>query len=190
MKPQSRILGVDDAPFRFSDEHVPVVGVVVRAPSYVEAVLTTRVHVDGTDATDNLADAIGRSRYREGLALILLDGAALGGFNVVDIDALSRTVRVPVATVTRDRPDLEAMERVLRRKFEDWEARLEVLRRKELITIDTPHKPLYATVAGLQPHELKEAIHKCTVRGALPEPLRIAHLVATAIVRGESKGKA
>ena len=113
MKPQSRILGVDDAPFRFSDDLVPVVGVVVRAPNYVEGVMTTRVHVDGDDATDVLAGAIGRSRYRAGLALVLLDGAALGGFNVVDIDALHRTVKVPVATVTRDKPDLAAIEKAL-----------------------------------------------------------------------------
>src|SRR3989304_5305419 len=114
MKAQSRILGVDDAPFRFTDEHVPVVGVVVRAPSYVEGVLTTRVHVDGADATEALASAINRSRYRRGLALALLDGAALGGFNVVDIDALHDSTGVPVATVTREKPDLEAMERGLR----------------------------------------------------------------------------
>ncbi len=190
MKAQSRILGVDDAPFAFTDEFVPVVGVVVRAPSYVEGVLTTRVHVDGTDATDVLAAAINRSRYRTGLALVLLDGAALGGFNVVDIDALHESTRVPVATVTRDRPDLEAMERVLRRKFADWERRLEILRRKELVRVETAHKPLYATMAGLPPRDLTDAIHRCTVRGALPEPVRIAHLIATAIVKGESKGDA
>ena len=190
MKAQSRILGVDDAPFRFTDEHVPVVGVVVRAPSYVEGILTTRVHVDGTDATDVLGSAINRSRYRAGLALVLLDGAALGGFNVVDIDALHESTGVPIATVTRDKPDLDAMERVLRRKFPDGERRLEILRRKELVRVETPHNPLYATMAGIPPHELREAIQRCTVRGALPEPVRIAHLIATAIVKGESKGNA
>src|SRR6267143_1902922 len=190
MKAQSRILGVDDAPFKFTDEYVPVVGVVVRAPNYVEGVLTTRVHVDGTDATDVLATAISRSRYRRGLALVLLDGAALGGFNVVDIDALHEATGVPVATVTRDRPDLEAIERVLRRKFKDSDRRLEILRRKELFRVETPHKPLYAATAGMSPHELKEAIHRCTVRGVLPEPVRVAHLIATAIVKGESKGNA
>ena len=33
-------------------------------------------------------------------------------------------------------------------------------------------------------------VRRCTVRGCLPEPIRLAHLVATALVRGESKGKA
>ena len=36
MKSKSRFLGIDDAPFRFSDERVPVVGVVVQAPAYIE----------------------------------------------------------------------------------------------------------------------------------------------------------
>ena len=27
-----------------------------------------------------------------------------------------------------------------------------------------------------------------TIRGALPEPLRIAHLIGTALIKGESKG--
>ncbi len=190
MKAQARVLGVDDGPFAFTDEHVTVVGVVVRAPSYVEGVLTTRVRVDGTDATEALATAIGRSRYREGLALVLLDGAALGGFNVVDIDALHEAIRVPVATVTREEPDLQAMELVLRRKFADWEARLAILHRHPLMKVETAHKPLYATAVGLEPAALREAIRMCTVRGALPEPVRIAHLVATAIVKGESKGNA
>jgi len=190
MKAQGRILGVDDGPFQFSDEFVPVVGVVVRAPSYVEAVLTTRVHVDGTDATAVLADAILHSRYHEGLGLVLLDGAALGGFNVVDVEALSASTDIPVATITRRKPDPVAIEKALRGRFADWERRLEILRRRPLLRIETEHKPLYATVAGMEPHELKDAVRRCTVRGALPEPIRIAHLVATAIVRGESKGDA
>src|SRR3970040_2471741 len=111
--------------------------------------MTTRVHVDGDDATNVLADALGRSRYRAGLALVLLDGAALGGFNVVDIDALHRTVKVPVATVTRDKPDLAAIEKELRARFSDWESRLEVLRRNALVAIETPHKPLLPPAVGM-----------------------------------------
>ncbi len=147
MKAQARILGVDDGPFRFTDEFVPVVGVVVRAPSYVEAVLMTRVHVDGTDATDVLARAIRGSRYWEGLGLVLLDGAALGGFNVVDVEALHAATDRPVATITRRKPDAVAIERALRARFPDWERRLEILRRRPLLPIETEHKPLYATVA-------------------------------------------
>ena len=190
MKANARVLGIDDAPFSFGDAETEVVGVVVRAPGYVEGVMMTCVAVDGRDANARLAAMIGRSRYRDNLALVLLDGAALGGFNVVDIVALEEAIGVPVATVTRDEPDAAAIEKALRARFPDADDRLAVLRRQRLVKVPTEHKPLYVSCAGMGPREVAEAIQKCTVRGALPEPIRIAHIVATAIKRGESHGRA
>ncbi len=190
MKAQARVLGIDDAPFTFGDAETEVVGVVVRAPSYVEGVMTTRVAVDGRDATAKLAAMIGRSRFREAVTLILIDGAALGGFNVVDIGALYEEVGIPVATVTRDEPDAAAIEKALRARFPDAEERLAVLRRQDLVKVATAHKPLYVSCAGMGMPDVADSIQKCTVRGALPEPIRIAHILATAIKRGESHGRA
>ena len=190
MKAQVRVLGLDDAPFRFGDARVPVVGVVVRAPSYVEGVLTASVAVDGMDANDVLAERILASRYRAGLALVLLDGIAFGGFNVVDLDRLHASIGVPVATATRERPDLRAMVAALRRRFPDWKARAELLRRHPLWAMETGHRPLYAAAVGIGRSDLAEIFRRCTVRGALPEPIRLAHLVAAAIVKGESHGRA
>lgn len=190
MKPQFRVLGIDDAPFAFGDAETEVVGVVVRAPAYMEGVMTTRVAVDGRDATDRLTAMIGRSRYRDNLALVLLDGAALGGFNVVDIQALHEATKVPVATVTRDEPDAASIENALRARFPDAEERLAVLRRQGLAKVATAHKPLFVSCTGISAREVSEAIQKCTVRGALPEPIRIAHIVATAMKKGESHGRA
>ena len=190
MKPNVRILGIDDAPFRFGDAETEAVGVVVRAPSYVEGVMMTHVAVDGRDATARLAAMIGRSRYRDNLALVLLDGAAVGGFNVVDIEALYEATDVPIATITRDEPDAKAIEKALRARFPDAEERLAVLRRQDLVMVATAHKPLYVSCAGIAARDVSEAIAKCTVRGAIPEPIRIAHIVATAIKKGESHGRA
>lgn len=190
MKSQFRVLGIDDAPFAFGDAETEVVGVVVRAPSYVEGAMTTHVAVDGRDATARLAEMLGRSRFLDNLAVILLDGAALGGFNVVDIEALHRAVGVPVATVTRDEPDQAAIETAIRARFRDADERLEILHRQGLVQVLTAHKPLYVCCEGMPASEIADAIRKCTIRGALPEPLRIAHLFATAIKKGESRGRA
>ena len=190
MKPQVRILGVDDAPFTFEDAETEVVGVVVRAPGYVEGAMMTRVAVDGRDANARLAAMIGRSRFRDGLALVLLDGAALGGFNVVDIGQLHEAIGIPVATVTRKEPNPAAMEKALRNRFADAEERLAVLRHQGLSKVATAHKPLFVSCAGMGPRDVAEAIAKCTIRGALPEPIRIAHILATAVKKGESHGRA
>src|SRR3990172_6133232 len=190
MKPKSRVLGIDDGPFRFGDAEVPVVGVVVQAPSYIDGVLQTGGEVDGRDATERIGGMIRRSRYREGLAMVLVDGSAVGGFNVIDVDRLHGDAGVPVATVTRHKPDFFAMERALRRKFEDWEDRWEILRGHPLEEVPTRHRPVYVTQVGATLAEVREALALTTVRGALPEPLRIAHLVAASPLRGGSRGRA
>lgn len=190
MKAKSRFLGIDDAPFRFSDQTVPVVGVVVQAPSYIEGVLTTLATVDGIDATDRIATMVRTSRYRAGLAMVLIDGTAVGGFNVIDVDALHAAIERPVVTVTRRKPDLAAMERALRRRFDDWEERLRVIRRHEVEAIRTTHGSVWVTYVGVNRAEVQEALALTTIRGALPEPLRVAHLIAAGIMRGESRGRA
>src|SRR5256886_10898451 len=109
MKAKSRFLGIDDAPFHFSDESVPVVGVVVQAPAYIEGVLTTMAQVDGHDATDRIAAMVAGSRYRAGLAMILIDGTAVGGVNVIGGDPLPEKVDRPHVTRTRREPDFAAI---------------------------------------------------------------------------------
>lgn len=189
MKQQIRILGIDDSPFEFGDDNSLVVGVLMRAPSYIEAVMRTEVTVDGSDATAKLVEMVSRSRYREQVHAVMLDGIALAGFNVVDVESLHASLGIPVVTVTRDPPDFERIELALRKHFDDWGDRLDLIRRLDLVEIETPHRPLYACGVGLDAAELRKLVALSTVRGALPEPVRAAHLIASAMVRGESRGR-
>lgn len=189
VKPEVRVLGIDDAPFSFEDETTDVVGVVTRGASYVEAVLRTQVEVDGSDATERLLGVMRDSRYREQLRIVMIDGAALGGFNVVDLDRLHAQLGVPVMTFTRDKPDFAAIEAALRKYFADWEARLSLLERYAPSEVETDHNPVYVKAVGLTEAETREALRRTTIRGVVPEPLRLAHLIATAYKRGESHGR-
>lgn len=189
MKGQVRVLGVDDSPFAFGDTRSLVIGALVRAPSYLEAVMRTDVAVDGDDATDRLVEMVTGSRYAEQIALVMVDGIALAGFNVVDLESFHRRTGVPVATVTRDEPDMGEIEAALRKHFPDWERRLSLVKRVPLRPLDTGYNPLYASVLGMDWDDLVRLARSTTVRGALPEPVRIAHLVAAAMVKGESRGR-
>lgn len=190
MKAQVRVLGIDDSPFAFGDDRVMVVGALIRMPNYVEAVMRTSCSVDGDDATEALVNMISSSRYREQMKAVLIDGIALGGFNVVDIELVHQLTGVPCITVTRDRPEMDSIEAALRKHFPDWQRRLGVIRRAELFPMDTDHKPLYIAAAGIGADDAVRIVRAATVRGAMPEPIRIAHLIATAMVEGESRGRA
>jgi endonuclease V-like protein UPF0215 family len=188
MKQQVRVLGIDDAPFSFRDAKVPIVGAVVRLPGYVEGVMVSEVTVDGDDAEQAITDLILKSRYREQIRMVMIDGTSLGGFNVFDIDRLSKTTGMPFCTVTRDLPDLDAMKVALQKHFPDWERRWDIVKKHELVPIPTGHGPVFASVAGASTAEMKELLRGSTVLGAIPEPIRLAHLIAAALVKGESKG--
>ena len=190
MKPHVRVLGFDDAPFSFREGKVIVIGVVMRLPGYVEGVIRTECAVDGDDATEVLEAAVKRSRFREQIKMIMIDGVALGGFNVVDIAKLHRSTGLPVATVTRDAPDMDAIRKALRKHFADWERRYSLIAGRTLHAVETGHLPLHVSVEGMSLEDADTIIKESVVRGALPEVLRVAHVIASGVAKGESKGKA
>lgn len=189
MKAQVRVLGIDDSPFVFGDEKALVVGALIRLPNYLEGVMRTEVTVDGTDSTERLVEMVRGSRYCEQVKAVMLDGIALAGFNIVDVERLHSALDVPVMTVTRDRPDLEKMKEALMKHFPDWEARYSMVTRLELREIVTERNPVFACAIGMDWPEAARLIGQSTVRGAVPEPIRVAHLISSAMVRGESYGR-
>ncbi len=185
MKKEIHILGIDDMPFSFGDEKVDVVGVVMRGNSYVEGILRATVTVDGTDATPALIKLIGRTKHRKQLKVAMLDGAALGGFNVVDGEQIYEKTGLPVITVTKDKPDEEKMKEALKKHFDDWEGRWDVISKGEMKKLELEYT-LYIKCWGISFEDAKDVIKFSIVRGAIPEPLRVAHLIASGIKTGES----
>ena len=190
MKNQIRILGIDDSPFTFNDKYGIIIGVVMRGGEYIECVLRERVLIDGDDATHVLIGMVKNTRHRKQLKAILLDGIALGGFNVVDIDKAYKETGIPIITVTRDKPDFEKIKKALKQNFQDWEQRWNLINQGELLRVRTKHKPIFVKCSGIDLEEAKEIINISTIRGVIPEPIRVAHIIASGITRGESYGKA
>lgn len=190
MKDQVRILGVDDGPFKFSHKTVPIIGVVMRIPNYIEGVCKSKVTVDGLDANKVLEDMIINSNYKDQIRLIMFDGVAIGGFNVINIKKLYDATQIPITTITRTKPDLDVIKKTLKSHFPDWEDRWKVIDSLEMVRIETNYNPIFVKYIGIPKSELQRLIRLSTVRGVLPEPIRVAHLIATAMVKGESAGRA
>ena len=177
-----RAIGFDDAPFaRRRGATVHVVGVVCAGTRF-EGMLTGRVRKDGFGATEVVATMLERSKFLPQLHLVLLDGIAFGGLNVLDLEALAARVRRPCVSVMRRAPDLAAMEAAIRR-LPNAARRLAMLRRAGAIHASPP---FHFQVRGAEPDEIAEALPRLTDVGHVPEALRLAHLVGGAMVKGES----
>ena len=143
-------------------------------------ILTMRIGnitVDGTDATRVLHSLVRRLRYDA----ILLSGISFAGFNLVDIKNLSHLTRRPVIAVTGERPDNVAVRSALRKHFVDWKERWRVVRNAGRLYSCTPlasEPNLYFEVRGAAATFAKSIISSSAVISRLPEPIRVAGLVA------------
>ena len=190
LKQEIRIVGFDDGSFSREDEEVVVIGAVFRGGKIIDGVLKTEVKVDGTDSTDKLIELINSSRHKPQLKVIMLDGITLGGFNVVDVEKLHKRTGLPVIVFNRKLPDLERVRNALK-KFEDFEKRWRAVENAGKIkTCRIGSKQVFYQNIGIDDEEAEEVIRISCTRGLIPEPLRVAHLIATAISRGESHGRA
>ena len=158
---------------------------VFSTPNYVEGVLRTSVAIDGTDATDRILSLLGASPFLDGVRAVLLDGIAVGGFNLIDLDRLHARLGRPIVTVTRRAPDFAAIHAALRKYFpRDAPARWRLVQAHSLFRLPTSEgNPLRLSAVGCTRTEAAAIVRRTTVRGNLPEPLRLARLIARAIVR-------
>jgi uncharacterized protein len=155
--------------------------VVVSSPAYVEAVRRSRVRVDGTDGTDAVVGLVRSTGALDGIRAMLVDGAVVGGFNVLDLDRLHEALGIPVVAVTRRPPDFDRIHAALRTWFgSDAPRRWRLLRAHRLFRVPTGEAPILAAAVGCRAVDATQLVQRTTVRGYWPEPLRLAHLVASA----------
>jgi uncharacterized protein len=180
-KEHPRVVGVDDGAFGRGDALAPIAAVVVSAPSYVDSVRVSTVHVDGTDGTDRVVALVRATGPTDGIRALLLDGAVVGGFNVLDLDRIHESLEIPVVAITRRPPDFDRIHAALRTWFgKDAGRRWRLLRAHRLFRVPTGEQPILAAAVGCRRADAIALVQRTTVRGFWPEPLRLAHLVASA----------
>jgi len=182
VKPEIRVLGIDDGKFiPHTQGTAIVVGVVFRGGYWIDGVMHTRISIDGLDATEQLASMINNSPHRKQLRLVMLNGITFAGFNIVDIKELHLTTKLPVMALTRDKPDLEAIRQALKNlpnTDERWRMALEA---GEIYKVSCKGSANYVELAGISLADAQKIMKLTSTRSCFPEPLRVAHLIASGI---------
>jgi endonuclease V-like protein UPF0215 family len=184
-RPLSNVIGIDDAPSTGRGA-VPLIGAVF-SRTRLDGLLIDRVRRDGTDSTRAIARMVQHSRFSCHVQAVIIQGIAVAGFNVIDVHALHAQLGLPVLVVARRRPNLERIHAALVGRVRGG------ARKWELIQRAGPMEPLggvFVQRVGLESRRAERLLRELTVHGALPEPLRVAHLIAGAVVTGTSHGRA
>lgn len=183
----SNVIGFDDAPF-LQDQvgRVKVVGAVFAGLRF-DGMLVGEVEKDGFDSASRLSKMVGESKFWEHAQLLMLQGISLAGFNVVDVFALYEKLRLPVLVISRREPDLAAVKQALFDQVSDGREKWAVI---EKLGLMEAVQEVFVQRVGLTLEEAEDVISRFAVHGNIPEPIRTAHLIAGALMGGESRGRA
>lgn len=184
-KRYSNIIGFDDAPF--SPDHqgkVLVIGAVFASLRF-DGVLVGEIEKDGSDSATILTKMVSESKFAEHAQLIMLQGIALGGFNVVDVFHLHEKLSLPVLVVSRRSPDMDAIRKALTTQIPDGEKKWAIITR--LGSMEALGK-VFVQRVGITLEETESVIQRFATHSHIPEPIRVAHLIAGALVDGVSRG--
>lgn len=184
MKPPSHVFAFDDAPFdRNRGGDVLVIGTYC-AGTRLEGVLSCTVRRDGVNSTRALARAVTASRFYRQAHAVLLQGINFAGFNVVDLPALHAAVGLPVLVVVRRRPRMDKIRKALLESVPGG------ARKWALMQKAGPMEPcagVWVQREGIAPAEAARLVKRLRLHSTLPEPLRLAHLIAGGVGKGESR---
>ncbi len=167
----TRMFAFDDSPFLREDRVTHLVGIIMRKDLYLETVLKKEITVDGNDVTEKVLESM--EEKGSGVNLIMVKGVTFAGFNILDMPAIYNKTGIPVINVIDHEPDTKAIKDALMKYFPDWEHRWNILKRR----IEKVGS-IFLQAEGIETKVAYKFIKQVTVNGSIPEPLRIADLIA------------
>jgi len=181
-----RVVGVEDGGFArkiqgHGIQKAPFVCVLLRG-KWISDFQATVITVDGLDATEKLTSML----HRWSFDVVMLAGVSFAGFNLVDPTIVFEEFNKPVIVISRTKPNNIAVKSALRRHFEDWRVRWSVFEKLgpvyEVVSMPA-EPPIYVEVVGAELDWASRLIRAASVCCRVPEPIRVARLVARGLTR-------
>ena len=178
-----RALGIAECFKKGPGRRSILAGVVMRADGLVDGFSFSTATVGGLDATEAVLRLYERLR-RKDVNIIMLNGCVISWFNVVDLHEISERTGRPLICVTYEpSPGLEPY---FKQYFpEDWQERLAIYERngqRKEVRLRTGHV-VFIRAIGLDEEDALRVLNRFTLHGSIPEPLRLARLLARAALR-------
>jgi len=159
----------------------------MRGGDWLEGVIRTYIKKDGLDATGRLAEMVKESKHYGQIRVVMLNGVTMGGFNVVDVEALYEDTGIPVISVMRKPPDMANIEKALKNLDEPEYRYGLILKAGKAVEVPARRgEPIYMQYKGIDMDSAVDIVLSSSTHSRIPEPVRVAHLIATGIVLGES----
>jgi endonuclease V-like protein UPF0215 family len=156
----------------------------MRADLRVDGLAFARATVGGDDATEGVMK-IYEHLGRADINAMILSGAVISWFNIVDIQEVFDIIRKPVICLTYE--ESPGLERYICEYFPNSEEKLlryQRLGQREMVSLKTGYE-VYIRALGATVEETRVLLNKFTLDGRIPEPVRVAQLAARAAMHAD-----
>lgn len=185
-KPGIRILGIAES-WTGRDQSF-LAGVVMRGDLRIDGSAITRVTVGGMDATDAVIRLFSLL-HRSDINLILISGAAIAWYNIINPEVIQEQTGTPVIIITYE--ESGGLEESISRHFPDDRERMKAymaLGERDCIRLNTGHS-VFLRRAGIPTDIAERIINRFTLDGRVLEPVRVARLFARSVMRSFLSGR-
>jgi len=160
-------------------------GIVMSTDLVIDGFVMGHSIVGGDDATDVILSMY-KKLDRPDVSFILISGIVISLYNIVDLKRISEETGLPVIGVTYE--GSEGIKDAIKHHFPDSYksklAKYSKLGSREKITLHTSYN-LYVRNECCTILEVKQLLDKITLQGSVPEPLRIAQLLANTLLKAK-----
>src|SRR5919206_3890192 len=172
-----RVFGIAES-FRAPYTKSTIAGVVMRRDLIIDGIALNNTTLRGNDSTENIL-CMFKSLKRSDINCIMLDGLIISMYNIINGKLIQIETGLPVIAITFE--DSAGLETSIRRHFPDNpESKLEQygkLGKRDRVLLKTG-KFLFIRYWGLTLKHAVTILNSFTLQGSIPEPIRIAKLVA------------
>jgi hypothetical protein len=154
----------------------------MRADLQIDGFAVTHITVGGTDATEGVL-RIFKELNRRDINALFLNGCVISWFNIIDLNMVYEALKLPLVCVTYE--ESEGLEKYIKEYFQDWQERVRAygsLGSRTRITLHTGHEILVRSLGIEKEKDVKAILDKFTLQGAIPEPLKVARLLARTLM--------
>jgi len=160
-------------------------GIVMSTDLVIDGFVMGHSTVGGDDATDTILSMY-EKLDRSDVSFLLISGIIISSYNMIDVKSISEKIGLPVIAITHEESD--GIEDAIKHHFPDSYkpklAEYSKLGSREKIILHTSHN-LYIRNEGCTVLEAKQLLDKVTTQGSIPEPLRIAQLLANTLLKAK-----
>jgi hypothetical protein len=167
--------------FKQGDIISKLAGIVIRRDLIIDGFVFGKCTIEGDDATDAILEMHSRLN-REDISYIIISGLIISMYNIIDIKKIWEITKIPVISVSYE--ESQGIEDSIRHHFPNsYEKKLEQyykLGKRTAITLHTGHK-LFFRHEGCASEDVIRFLDGLTLQGSIPEPVRVAQLLAKAL---------